>query len=351
MNCLGRMEQRMVFERLVIGLEEPILVKGVGEFQAKIDSGNGGYNVIHGTDAYQEGDVLHFHTVDSQGNPKHVASKIVDRIQVNIGGGHIQDRPVINLDVKFANTLYKAIPFSVTDRSDNDLKVLICKSFVDNELDALIDVGEKNISGDNKQVEVVSEAKGAGILGAVKGGVDGAIDMVGKGLGKVAKFNPNSIFKKVADASDQIRKGEYQGSLLFAPVSFVAGLTAGLVDNKYLRKLGWSGAVLAAALSFTPATIVLGAGYGIYKLATMNSRYKRSYVGPAEARRLRNQYKDLKDTCKKAYKEISEREQLKVDDRAKIKDDLSGKDGKGYEIASNAKSRGVTGLRVGDSTG
>lgn len=150
MNLLARLERKILFERLVIGLEEPILVKGVGKFQAKIDSGNGGYNVIHGTDAYQEGDVLHFHTEDSEGNPKHVAAKIVDRIQVNIGGGHIQDRPVINLDVKFANTLYKGIPFSVTDRADNDFKVLISKQFVDDELDALIDVGERNISGDNR---------------------------------------------------------------------------------------------------------------------------------------------------------------------------------------------------------
>lgn len=150
MNLLGFLERKVLFERLVIGLEEPILIKGVGELQAKIDSGNGGFNVIHGTDIYQEGDVLHFHTVDSAGNPKHVASKIIDRIQVNIGGGHIQDRPVVSLDVKFANTLYKGIPFSVTDRTDNDFKVLISKQFVDDELDALIDVGEKNISKDNK---------------------------------------------------------------------------------------------------------------------------------------------------------------------------------------------------------
>lgn len=130
MNALDYYEQRTLLERLVIGLEEPILVKGIGELSAKIDSGNGGYNVIHGTDIYSEGDMLHFTTLDANGNKKHVATKSTERIQVNIGGGNIQDRPVIYLDVKFANSDYEHIPFSVTDRSGNEHRVLICKSFV-----------------------------------------------------------------------------------------------------------------------------------------------------------------------------------------------------------------------------
>lgn len=158
MTSLEKLEKRVIFERLVIGLEEPVLIKGIGEIQAKVDSGNGGYNVLHGTDIYEEGDMLHFTTVDGQGNPKHVATKLIDRLQVNIGGGHIQDRPVVELDIKFANTLYKKIPFSITDRSDNDLKILIAKSFVDDELNALIDVGEVNISKNNVQVDTVNES-------------------------------------------------------------------------------------------------------------------------------------------------------------------------------------------------
>lgn len=164
MTSLEKLEKRVIFERLVIGLEEPVLIKGIGEIQAKVDSGNGGYNVLHGTDIYEEGDMLHFTTVDGQGNPKHVATKLIDRLQVNIGGGHIQDRPVVELDIKFANTLYKKIPFSITDRSDNDLKILIAKSFVDDELNALIDVGEVNISKNNVQVDTVNESICAGNL-------------------------------------------------------------------------------------------------------------------------------------------------------------------------------------------
>ena len=43
MTYLDYLEKKVLLERLVIGLEEPVLVKGLGELQAKIDSGNGGY--------------------------------------------------------------------------------------------------------------------------------------------------------------------------------------------------------------------------------------------------------------------------------------------------------------------
>lgn len=182
----------------MIGLEEPVLVKGIGEISAKVDSGNGGFNVLHGTDLYQEGDMLHFKTVDGQGQVKQVATKVIDRIEVNIGGGHIQDRPVVELDIKFANTLYKKIPFSITDRGDNDNKILICKQFVEDELDALIDVGKKNISKDNVQVQTVNERAGVGagsggdstVGKALHTGADairGGVKAVGSGAKTVAK--------------------------------------------------------------------------------------------------------------------------------------------------------------------
>ena len=67
MTYLDYLEQKVLLERLVIGLEEPVLIKGLGELSAKIDSGNGGYNVIHGTDFHQQGNELMFTTHDSFG--------------------------------------------------------------------------------------------------------------------------------------------------------------------------------------------------------------------------------------------------------------------------------------------
>ena len=152
MTYLDYLEQKVLLERLVIGLEEPVLIKGLGELSAKIDSGNGGYNVIHGTDFHQQGSELMFTTQDSFGHDKKIQATVIDTIEVNMGGGNIESRPVIELDIKFAGEDYKKIPFSVSDRSSNTNPILISKGFVENELEALIDVGAMNISHDKIDV-------------------------------------------------------------------------------------------------------------------------------------------------------------------------------------------------------
>lgn len=150
--------KRLQLEKLVIGLEEPIFIKGIGEFMAKIDSGNGGFNVIHGEDVYQNGGVIVFKTFTSDGELKNVSKKLLQYINVNIGSGKVEQRPVIELDIKFGEENYKKIPFSVADRSSNSHKVLICKDFIQNELDALIDVSGKGLSQRGVEVEYINEA-------------------------------------------------------------------------------------------------------------------------------------------------------------------------------------------------
>jgi hypothetical protein len=196
MKYLDLLEQKVLLERLVIGLEEPVLIKGLGELSAKIDSGNGGYNVIHGTDFHQQGNELMFTTQDSQGNEKRLQSKVIDTIEVNMGGGNIESRPVIELDIKFAGEDYKKIPFSVSDRSTNTNPILISKGFVEKELEALIDVGAMNISHDKIDVvygeSVTSKdvVNGAGTVAkagwnagkSLTKGLWGGLKTLGKGL-------------------------------------------------------------------------------------------------------------------------------------------------------------------------
>lgn len=181
---------QLTLEKMVIGLEEPILIKGVGEIIAKVDSGNGGYNVIHGEDLTVQGDILTFKTVNKDGDDRRVSKKIKETINVNIGGGHIQERPVVELDVQFGGQDYKKILFSVTDRSGNDNKVLISKDFVGKELDALIDVNKTKIADDAIEVEYVSEGFGSAIKNVATAPVKGAVNL-GKsmvaGAGKAAK--------------------------------------------------------------------------------------------------------------------------------------------------------------------
>lgn len=213
-------ELKLQLEKMVIGLEEPILIKGAGKFIAKVDSGNGGYNVIHGEDFVKQGDILNFKTYDADGNERRISKKISDIININIGGGNIQERPVVELNIKFADEEYRKIPFSVTDRSSNKQKVLLSKDFVKNELQALIDVGKTNMT-ENEPVEVeyVTEAKNANQEKPLKTGIFHPINNIRQGYrntkdvlkrsakhpikaGKTSINNITSFFDKLAHGSD-----------------------------------------------------------------------------------------------------------------------------------------------------
>ncbi len=204
---------RLTLEKMVIGVEEPILIKGIGEIVAKVDSGNSGYNVIHGEDLVVQGNIITFKTENKDGNERRVSKKIKDTINVNIGGGHIQERPVVELDVQFGGENYKKVLFSITNRKDNEHKVLLSKDFVGKELEALIDVTKDNIADDNINVDYVTE----GILSAAKsvaGGVMKAADFVANGpksgqdllnkltsirKGMQGEYSPESSSKKEID--------------------------------------------------------------------------------------------------------------------------------------------------------
>ncbi len=57
---------KQFFEKTVIGLIERINLHGIGPVDAKIDSGNGAYNVLHGEDIVRQGNKVMFKTVDGK---------------------------------------------------------------------------------------------------------------------------------------------------------------------------------------------------------------------------------------------------------------------------------------------
>ena len=222
MTYLDYLEQKVLLERLVIGLEEPVLIKGLGELSAKIDSGNGGYNVIHGTDFHQQGDELMFTTHDSFGHEKKMQAKVIDTIEVNMGGGNIESRPVIELDLKFAGEDYKKIPFSVSDRSTNSNPILISKGFVENELEALIDVGAMNISHEGRDVvygEAAWDTIKSGLKGAGKGIAKGVANTASglKNVGKTTLDGAKGLWNGLKNADKWLKGGDDVN--LFAPTS------------------------------------------------------------------------------------------------------------------------------------
>ena len=141
---------RFFIEKTILGLEELIWLDGVGKILAKLDTGNGAYNVLHGENIKMRGTDVEFTTI----NGKSLTKPIEDTITINVGAGTKEDRPVVLFNVKIGNSVFPNIPFSIGNRADNIHKVLIGKDFIGNNLNALIDVGLTNVAGKNLEVNI-----------------------------------------------------------------------------------------------------------------------------------------------------------------------------------------------------
>jgi hypothetical protein len=137
-------------EKTVLGLEETIYIDGVGQLRAKLDTGNGAFNVLHGQDIQQDGKMVRFTTE----NGVVLEKPISDHITINLGAGNTEDRPVVLFDVKIGNKSFRDIPFSVGNRSENTHKVLIGKNFIQQNLNALVDVSLVDVASRNLEVSL-----------------------------------------------------------------------------------------------------------------------------------------------------------------------------------------------------
>ena len=70
---------QFVEEKSVLGLIEFFNFEGLGKIPAKLDSGNGAYNVLHGEDIQEQGDKVFFTTV----NGRKLLLPKVDQIDIN----------------------------------------------------------------------------------------------------------------------------------------------------------------------------------------------------------------------------------------------------------------------------
>lgn len=136
-------------EKTVIGLIETIYINDIGEVEAKVDSGNGAFNVIHGEGVNVKDDEVKFTTV----NNRTLTKPVVGHVKINVGAGNFEDRPVVEFNIKIGNREFDNVKFSIGNRGNNEYPVLIGKDFIRNELDALIDVGAKNIFDNNIEVD------------------------------------------------------------------------------------------------------------------------------------------------------------------------------------------------------
>lgn len=129
---------KLFFEN-AIGLIETVTFKELGPVEAKVDSGNGAYNVLHGVDIQEYGDSVNFKTINNRG----ITKKLQEYIDINIGSGNIEKRPVVLFNISIGGKSYPNTPFSIANRADNEQKVLIGKDFIV-KLGGLIDVTKSN---------------------------------------------------------------------------------------------------------------------------------------------------------------------------------------------------------------
>jgi hypothetical protein len=129
---------KLFFEK-ALGLIETVTFKEIGPVDAKVDSGNGAYNVLHGVDIKVQNGNVTFRTVKE----KILTKKLQDTIDINIGSGNIEKRPVVLFDIEVGGETYPNTPFSIADRAQNEQRVLIGKDFIV-KLGGLIDVTKTN---------------------------------------------------------------------------------------------------------------------------------------------------------------------------------------------------------------
>lgn len=123
-----------------LGLVETLHFQDLGPIEAKVDSGNGAYNVLHGQNIQEVADgQISFDTV----NGKTLTMPTREYIDINIGSGNIETRPVVEFDIKIGDESYPSTRFSVGDRSSNEYKILLGKDFIE-QLGGLIDVSAEN---------------------------------------------------------------------------------------------------------------------------------------------------------------------------------------------------------------
>ena len=112
--------------RPVFSEKETIIIKGIGEYVAKVDSGNDAYCVLHGDDIDINGEDVSF-TTDSG---KLIKTKLVDTITINVGAGVEEKRPIVLFDITLNGKSYQGVKFSIGNRKDNEEKVLLGLKFL-----------------------------------------------------------------------------------------------------------------------------------------------------------------------------------------------------------------------------
>lgn len=118
-------KENWVYTSRQAGVVEKIKIQDVGIIDAKLDTGNESYNVIHAENV-KEGDG----TVSFLINGKQYSKKVESHVLIRTSSMHTERRPVVGFDVTFRNVTYKNTKFSLTNRENNKYSVLMGLKFL-----------------------------------------------------------------------------------------------------------------------------------------------------------------------------------------------------------------------------
>ena len=119
------------------GYNEVVTIDPFGELIAKFDTGNSVLSVLHADDIQINGKKISF-----THNGKSITTNLIKMYEVHTGGGK-DERPVVELEMKFAGSTYKFM-FGLDDRTELGTEVLLNR-FVMNRLNVMINPQQKYV--------------------------------------------------------------------------------------------------------------------------------------------------------------------------------------------------------------
>jgi ribosomal protein S6--L-glutamate ligase len=120
------------------GWEEVVSIKPFGDLIAKFDTGNSVFPVLHAEDIEIKGKKITFTHEE-----KTITTNLVGKY-VSVTGGGEDERPVVELEFKFAGTNYGKIKIGLDDRSRMNTSVLMNRKLM-NKLNVMINPQQKYV--------------------------------------------------------------------------------------------------------------------------------------------------------------------------------------------------------------
>lgn len=113
-------------------------------FKAKMDTGNGAYNVIHATNITHN---INTNKVAFEIDGKKYSKEFAEIKKVNVDNSITRQRYVIRLDLKFAGMIYNGVLFSLDDRSNRSTPVLFSRQFIKDH-NLMVNPSKRYVFGD-----------------------------------------------------------------------------------------------------------------------------------------------------------------------------------------------------------